>query len=174
MANARFRFEPLGKHHDRAAFSCGVEALDRYFHRQAGQDQDRKVAVVRVLYDAEAQLVAGYYTLSSASVVASGLPESVTKRLPRYPALPAVLIGRLATDRRYRGQGLGSLLLFDALRRTLALSEEVGITAVIVDAKDDAAQQFYERYGFQRLIDQERRLFLMVRTIRSVVEGQTI
>ncbi len=174
MTNDRYRFEPLAAHHDRAAFSCGIEELDRYFRQRAGQDQRRRVAVVTVLYDLESQLVAGYYTLSSASIVASDLPEDVKRKLPRYPDIPAVLIGRLAIDLRYRGQRLGGFLLFDALQKILDLSNQIGITAVIVDAKNEDAQRFYEHYGFRCLADQERRLFLMVATIRAAIIDQTV
>ena len=164
MAHERYRFEPLGSHHDRAAFSCGVEALDRYLHQQAGQDMRRHIAAVFVLNDAEASAIVGYYTLSATAVLATGLPPDVTKRLPRYPELPAVLLGRLAIDIRYRGHRFGELLLIDALHRCRAV-EQIAAMAVVVDAKDDAARTFYERYGFRRFVDDEYRLFLPMATI---------
>jgi GNAT superfamily N-acetyltransferase len=165
----RFRFEPLGGQDKqrRAAFSCGMEALDRYLRQQAGQEMRRGVAVVWVLHDIEHNAIAGYYTLSTASIVPSDLPDEIVRKLPRYPALPAMLIGRLAVDTSYRGQGFGGLLLADALHRALDLSHAICAIAVVVDAKDDAARQFYERFGFQRLAGHERRLFMPMATIHE-------
>jgi predicted GNAT family N-acyltransferase len=159
-----YRFEPLGNHHDRAAFSCGVEPLDRYFHIQAGQESRRRVASCYVLVS-EGGSIAGYYTLSATNVVLVDLPPDLAKRLPRYPAVPATLMGRLAVHQRQRGQGLGELLLFDAFSRTLR--SEIASYAFVVDAKDDAAQAFYERYRFMRLSSAGRKLFLPLAEIAA-------
>jgi GNAT superfamily N-acetyltransferase len=164
MTSDRFRVELLDTHHDRESFSCGVESLDRYLKQQAGQDARRRLAVVFILYDAADGAIVGYYTLSATGVIAAALPDDVTKRLPRYPMLPVILIGRLAVDRRYRGQGFGEVILGDAIRRCQA-QHEVAAMAVVVEAKDDAARSFYERYGFRRLIDDEYRLFLPLTAI---------
>ncbi len=161
----RWHVEPLGGHHDRASFACGVAALDHYFRQQAGQDQRRHVAAVFVLVDRRDGSPAGFYTLSAASVELTELAPALARRLPRYPLLPALLIGRLAVDRRYQGQGLGGLLLADALRRCAGLRSELGAIAVVVDAKDDAATAFYERFGFQRFASHPRRLYLPMATI---------
>jgi len=160
-----YRFEPLDRHHDRAAFSCGVEALDRYLHQQAGQDRRRDLSVPYVLVDTAPGKLAGYYTLSTFSIVPASLPEAMSGKLPRYEAFRAILIGRLAVDRRYHGQGFGRLLLVDALLRSREISRRVGAMAVVADAKDDAARSFYERYGFTRFVDHEYRLFLLMSTI---------
>jgi GNAT superfamily N-acetyltransferase len=168
VANNRYRREPLADHHNRADFSSGVEQLDRYFRQQASQDVRRKLAAVFVLYDARADRVVGHYTLSATSIAPPSLPSEAVKRLPRYGALPAVLLGRLAVDVRYRGQGFGRLLLFDALRHALAESEQIAAMAVVVDAKDDAARSFYERYGFPRFVDDAFRLFLPMADIRPL------
>lgn len=168
MAPEGFRIEPLGPRHDRAAFSCGVEPLDRYFHQQAGQDVSRKLAAVYVLHDTATARVAGYYTLSAISIEPASLPEEVARRLGRYPVFPAILLGRLAVDRRYRGRRLGQLLLLDALHRSLRLSTEIGAMAVVVDAKDDAARAFSEHHQFQRFQDDASRLFLPMRTIAQL------
>ena len=165
MADTQYVVEPLGRHHDRAGFSCGSEALDRYLREQAGQDVRNYLAAVFVLVDLMARTIAGYYTLSATAVEARELPAALTRRLPRYPLLPAVLLGRLAVDTRYRGRGLGALLLTDALKRSLGLREQVGAMAVVVDAKDDAARAFYERFGFQRFRDEEFRLYAPMGTI---------
>ena len=168
MRDARFTLEPLGPHHARAAFSCGVAALDRYFREQAGQEMRRRVAVVYVLVERDTAAIAGFYTLSATGIDVSALPAELARRLPRYPRLPAILLGRLAIDQRFRGQDLGKGLLLDALARGYHLSGQIGALAVVVDAKDDAARRFYEHFGFRRLADDENRLFLEMATIASL------
>lgn len=168
MAQDRYRFEPLGSQHDRAAFTCGVEALDHYFQRQSRQDVRRNLAAVFVLIDRSQNAVVGYYTLSASSIEPVDLPLEMTRKLPRYPAFPAVLIGRLAVDTRYRGGGFGRLLLMDVLHRSLRHRDQVAAMAVIVDAKDDTARQFYERFGFLRLETDDYRLFLPMPTIERM------
>ena len=159
---------PLDDAHDRRSFTCGVEPLDRYLHVQAGQDQRRHIAVCFVWPDAARSRIAGYYTLSAFSVLGEVLPDTLQKKLPKYGQIPCTLLGRLAVDREYRGLGLGKHLLVDALRRALAQSATVASWAVIVDAKDGAAQAFYERYGFLALAKAPRRLFLPVATIAEL------
>ena len=171
MANRRYRIERLGDHHDRAAFVSGVEALDRYFRERAGQEVRKHIAAVHVLYDTEAEAVAGYYTLSATGVEAIDLPSDITRKLPRYPLLPAVLIGRLAVSVDYRGQRFGELLLMDALWRTLAHQSEFAAMAVIVDAKDDPARAFCEHYNFRRFSTESYRLFLPMQTIAKMDWG---
>jgi GNAT superfamily N-acetyltransferase len=168
MAQDRYLFEPLGLQHDRAGFTCGVEALDHYFQRQSSQDVRRNLAAVFVLNDRERNAVAGYYTLSASSVEPVDLPPDMARKLPRYPAFPTVLIGRLAVDRRYRGGGFGKLLLMDALHRSFRHRDQVAAMAVIVDAKDDDARRFYERFGFQRFETDDYRLFLPMATIERM------
>ncbi|WP_197420623.1 MULTISPECIES: GNAT family N-acetyltransferase [unclassified Sphingomonas] len=143
--------------HDRSGFSCGVEALDRYLQLQASQDARRRVAAPYVLIEPPSPNVLGFYTLSNTSLQAAELPAALVKKLPRYPVLPATLLGRLAVDGKGRGGGLGTVLLLDALRR--CLRSETASLAVVVDAKDDAAISFYERHEFLRLPDQANRLF---------------
>ena len=171
MTSSRYRIEPLGDHHDRAAFSCGVEALDRYFHRQVRQDVRRKVAAAFVLYDSESERVAGYYTLSASSLEPSQLPEDIVRRLPYYRDFPAILIGRLAVAESYQGEGFGRRLLSNALERSLEQSHQIGAMMVVVDAKDDAARRFYERYDFERFVTEPYRLFLPMQRIAQLVRG---
>jgi GNAT superfamily N-acetyltransferase len=169
VTSARYTIEPLGRQHRRAAFACGSADLDRYFRHQAGQDQRRRIAAVFVAVDAQTgDEVAGFYTLSATAVRAAELPEDVAARLPRYPLLPAILLGRLARDERWRGQGVGELLLTDALRRSLAISGHLGALFVVVDAKDAAAVVFYERRGFRRFPDQPNRLFIGLGTVAGL------
>ena len=169
MANAdpgsSFHIEPLGGKHDRKVFSCGTEALDRYFHTQASQDVRKRVAACYVLADSNGH-VAGYYTLSATSVALMDLPAERAKKLPRYPAIPAILMGRLAVHIEHRGKRFGELLLFDAFSR--ALRSEIASYAFVVDAKDDAAIAFYERYRFMRLTSAGRRLFLPIAEIAAL------
>lgn len=171
METPRYRVERLGPHHDRAAFSCGEDTLDIYLRQRARQDDDRNVAKTFVLYDAHDDRVAGYYTLSSAAVHLEELPPETQRRLPRYPLVPVILLGRLAIDRDYHGQRLGGVLLFNALRRAFEVGTgEIAATAVIVDALHDDSRGFYERYGFQRFPDSELSLFLPMQTIGQLLE----
>ena len=143
--------------HDRSRFACGVDALDRYLRSQAGQDARRRVAAPYVLLEPPEPAILGFYTLANTSIRAAELPPAFVKKLPRYPILPATLLGRLAVDASRRGRGFGTLLLLDALRR--CLRSETASLAVVVDAKDEAAVAFYEGHDFLRLPDQPRRLF---------------
>ena len=151
-----FRVEALGSGHDRTAFASGSEALDRYFRTQASQDARKRVAAPFVLILADGA-VAGYYTLSSTAIKLGELPVEAVRRLPRYPFVPATLLGRLAVDKRHQGKGFGRFLLADALYR--ALRSEVASFAVIVEAKDEAARRFYEREGFLLLPETPMKLF---------------
>jgi GNAT superfamily N-acetyltransferase len=170
VAPERYRIDRLGRHHDRAAFSCGEDALDTYLRRQARQDADRHLAAVFILFDPQSNRVAGYYTLSASSVQLADLPAEMQRRLPRYPHVPVVLLGRLAVNQHYQGQALGQALLFDALRRAFDFgTREIAAMAVIVDALHDRARTFYERYGFRRFSD-ENRLFLPMQTIERLLD----
>jgi len=162
-----YRIEPLGEHHNRAAFSSGVEALDRYLQRHAAQDISKRVAAAFVITP-DGKTIAGFYTLSVHVLVLANLPQSVAKKLPRYPNVPATLLGRLAVSRDFRGQGLGELLLVDAFKRVLANSREVASAAVVVDAKGARARDFYLRQDFIPLLSQPNRLFYLVKTIAKL------
>lgn len=165
-----YRVTPLGKTQDRELFSCGSEALDRYLQHQARQDAEKRVAAPFALTEPPAVRVLGYYTLSASVVNANELPEALVKKLPRYPQLPVTLIGRLAVDESVKRQGIGQFLLMDALRRSLGAAAEIAAMAVLVDAKDEAADNFYRRFGFAQLQQQPRRLFLPMRTIAGLFE----
>lgn len=141
-----FVIEVLAPGHDRTGFSCGVEALDRYFREQVTQDTKRRVTACYVAVDAAIDRVAGYYTLAAAGIALSDLPEKLKKRLPRYPSVPVARLGRLAVDLLYRGQKLGGALLWDAMTRSS--KSEVAVFALVVDAKDQQAEAFYRHHGF--------------------------
>lgn len=156
------KVEPLDDRHDRAGFTSGVEPLDRYFRAQAGQDTRRRVASCFVLVEANATPLA-YHTLAATSLALTDLPASTANRLPRYPLVPATLLGRLAVDHRHRGRRLGEHMLLDACAR--ALRSEIATFAVVVDAKDGSAAAFYRAYDFLPLDAGGRRLFLPMTTI---------
>ena len=159
--------EPLGPHHDRASFSCGEPALDSYIRRRASQDARRRVARVFVAAGDAPGEIAGYYTLSAASFEKDELPAGLAKRLPHYP-VPAAVLGRLAIASTYQGRGLGEVLLLDAIRRVVRASATIAVYAVIVDAKNDRARAFYERYGFRSFVSLPRRLFLPLQTFQNL------
>ncbi|MCA1805474.1 MAG: GNAT family N-acetyltransferase [Xanthomonadaceae bacterium] len=159
------RIELLGPRHDRAAFSCGVDALDRYLRTQARQELRKHISTPFVLLLTDTRVV-GFYTLSAAAIDLPELPPEIARRLPRYPRIPATLLGRLAVDQRHRGRGYGRYLLADALHR--CLHSEIASYAVIVDAKDDDARRFYAREGFLPFPDQPSRLFLPMAVIAGL------
>lgn len=163
----QLRIEPLGDRHNRAAFSCGVEALDRYLRKQAGQDVSKRAAAIFVITP-DGTNVAGFYSLSTHLVNLADLPEKFGKKLPRYPNVPATLLGRLAVSENFRGQGIGELLLLDALRRALENTREVASAVVVVDAKDENARRFYLRHDFMPLPTQPNRLFYPMETIEKL------
>jgi ribosomal protein S18 acetylase RimI-like enzyme len=164
---APFRVVLLNEQHDRAAFGCGEAALDRYLRAQATQDIRRRVASCFVATEVATGEVAAYYTIAAASIPTPQLPPEMIKRLPRYPTLPAVRIGRLAVDLKFRGRGLGAAMLADAVSRVL--QSPPAVFALLVDAKNDAAAAFYQRYGFQPLVSQPRTLFLPMATAERIL-----
>jgi GNAT superfamily N-acetyltransferase len=163
----QYRIEPLGEKHDRAAFSCGVDALDRYLQKQASQDIAKKVAAAFVITP-DGEAIAGFYTLSAHVVQLADLPAHVAKKLPRYPSVPATLLGRLAVNSQFRGQGIGELLLVDAFKRVLANAREIASAVILVDAKDERARKFYLLHGFIPLPSQPNRLFYPLKTIEKL------
>lgn len=166
-ADNALRVEVLGPQHDRAAFESGVEPLDRYFRTQAGQDARKNLAAPFVLMLPDGT-IGGYYTLSATSVNLSELPAQISRKLPRYPLVPATLLGRLAVDRRHQGKSYGRFLLADALFRSVR--SEIASFAVIVDAKDENARRFYERESFLPFPDQPLRLFRSMADIAKLYE----
>lgn len=164
-----FTIETLGRHHNRAAFSCGNDLLDDYLRTKARKENDLGYSAVFVLVEQRgSSAVAGYYTLSSHSITLDGIEPDLRRRLPRYPSVPTTLIGRLARDLQFRGTGAGEFLLLDALRRALHNSRQVGSYAVTVDAIDAAAIAFYARYGFRELIGHAARLYLPMASIEQL------
>ena len=143
---APFQIETLAARHDRKAFASGVRTLDRYFREQVTQDVKRRATACYVTVEAATGRVAGYYTLAAGGVPLADMPEALAKRLPRYPSVPVARLGRLAVDTAYRGRKLGAVLLWDAALR--AVQSGMGVFALVVDAKDEAAEAFYQHHGF--------------------------
>lgn len=160
--------ESLTDSHDRAKFDCGTDSLDRYLRTQASQDVAKRVAATFILTEPPSRIALGFYILAASSVFLQELPPATIRRLPKYPKVPVILLGRLAVDRTRRGLGYGEMLLLDALVRSLAASATIGAAAVIVDAKDDAARQFYAHFGFDTFVGQPRRLFIAMGTVAAL------
>jgi ribosomal protein S18 acetylase RimI-like enzyme len=166
LTGASFRTEPL-RNRPRGLFCCGVDALDRYFHRQVSQDIRRRLTACYVALCGDPERICGFYTLSACHIALPNLPAEITRKLPPYPAIPAVRIGRLAVDMQFLGQGLGSAMLVDAARRVA--ESDIAAFALVVDAKDAEAVAFYEHHGFSPL-DAEgegRTLFIPLKGIAA-------
>ena len=157
---------PLDSSHNKENFDCGKPLLDDYLHKQAKQDVKRRLSACFVLPDENE--IKGYYTLSTASVERRLLPREIIKKLPSsYNDLPTILLGRLAVSKSYQGQGLGEMMLMDALKRSYFISGQVGSMAVIVDPLDEEAVKFYEKYDFILLPDSGK-MFLPMATIAQL------
>jgi len=161
-------FERLdSKKHDRKSFDCGVEALNLYLQRVANQDQKRSLTKVYVL--ADAKRIIGYYTISAHSVTRDHLPDSI--KLASYKDVPFLLLGRLAIDKGFQGQGYGDALIFHAFKTTLSAAEKIGILGMIVDAKDEKAASYYEGFGFKSLTETKNRLMLPLSVMQNLVSS---
>jgi predicted GNAT family N-acyltransferase len=154
----------------RSSFCCGQESLDHYIHKQASQDLKKRVSAIFVLIDEPESNVLAYYTLSSYTVDIAALDEAFAKRLPRYPTLPATLLGRLAVDNNQKGKRLGELLLIDALRKSLEAATQVASLAVIVEALDESALSFYTKYGFQSFKQEPIKLYLPMKFVEELCQ----
>ncbi len=158
--------EPLERKHNRKAFSCGIDVLDHYFQHQASQDTKRWIARIFVIRpESSEEKVLGYYTLSALSVDLADLPPDLSKKLPKHP-IPAALIGRLAVSSKFQGTGIGKILLADAIQRTLAVSDEIAVYAMVVDALNTEAEAFYQSFGFVMFGKGSNRLFLPLKSLR--------
>ena len=153
-----FIIEPFGPSHHRTDFACGVDALDRYFREQAGQDVRRRVTACFVAREIATDRIAGFYTLAAGGVLLAQMPVRLAKRLPRYPTVPVARLGRLAVALACHGRKLGGALLWDAIDR--ASRSEVAVYALVVDAKDEQAESFYLHHGFVAFGDRSRSLIL--------------
>ncbi|MBC7964785.1 MAG: GNAT family N-acetyltransferase [Fuerstia sp.] len=160
--------EPFDRlRHDRSGFECGIPILDEWLTTKVSQFEKKDLARTYVLVETGSTLVKGYYCLSNHTVIYESLPTDQAKGLPQID-MPVVLIGRLAVDQSVQGQKLGEFLLIDALRRAEYLAAKIGIRAVEVDAINQSAKHFYERYGFLTLSDDPHHLFLLMSIIRKL------
>ncbi len=157
------------KKHNRSCFSCGNESLDNYIRNQASQDLKKKIATVFVLIDSPNTDVIAYYTLSSYTIDIDNLDEAFVKGIPRYPLLPATLLGRLAVDNTFQGRGMGKVVLIDAFKRALDATAQVASLAVVVEAIDENAVSFYQKYGFRQFKQYPLKLYLPIKSIALVL-----
>ena len=159
----------LAAHHDRDSFSCGADSLDKYLRTQAGQDVRRKANAVFIMVEpARPSIVLGYYTLCAMALPQGDVPLAALKHVPRYPLVSGTLIGRLAISQARHGEGLGTLLLADAVRRAYTNADVIGSSMLVVDAIDEHAAAFYEGNGFLRLPDSPR-LILPMQTVGKIL-----
>lgn len=161
----------LATYHQRKNFNCGEPSLDQYIRQYAKQDTKRHVSRVFVASPTdEQQYIIGYYTLSAGSLDATSLPLEKRQKLPKYP-IPIAVLGRLAINQHHQGQGFGTMLLADALKRVCLASQVMAVYAVIVDALDHKAQTFYEQFGFIQLPNQPLKLFMPLDTITNLYDS---
>lgn len=160
--------EPFRNDHDRSGFACGKTMLDEFIRTRVTQYEKRRLGKTFVAVPNGSKQVIGYYTLAAGAVACVHLPPESARKLPRHP-IPVVLLARLAVDRLSQGRRLGEELLLDSLQRAFELSKQIGIYCVAVDAIDNEAVTFYQKYGFSSLVDQPMRLFLPIATIENLV-----
>jgi GNAT superfamily N-acetyltransferase len=158
--------DPFSRQHDRTGFDCGKEPLNRFLHQQVSQYEKRNLGRTYVLVESGQTNILGYYTLAASQVSLDDLPEDRAKKLPRHP-VPAILLGRLAVDHSFQGKGAGKALLQDAFQRCVVVADQIGSFAVIVEAIDDAAAKFYQKYGFQPIRKQTLKLFLAMSDLQK-------
>ena len=166
MTEARFTTRRLGKE-DRSQFGCSNPELDRYFHTQVSQDVKCQLSIAFIAWHNTSETIAGYYTLSAVTVPFSDLDDDWRKKLPQYPSMPAVLVGRLAVDRYFQGYGLGPMRLADAAARTL--QSDIGAHFLIVDAIGEVAGRFYRHLGFRYIPDSPERFFIPLKTLKNLL-----
>ena len=154
--------------HRRNEFSCEENELTDFLQHRAWPEMEARASACFVLVarDDPGQIL-GFYTLSAATIVLAKLPAALTAEFPKYPKLPATLLGRLARDQKFRGTGLGALLLVSALQRSLLSASSVGSVAVVTDPKNSTAEEFYRKYGF-RTLDGGRRMYLPMKEIAAI------
>lgn len=164
MSKVKWVFNPLDKSFNRSTFDSRNLQLDNYLKKYAWQNQQKRYSMTFVATVEDSKEIAGYYCTSASSIEFTNIPDSLKKKLPKYPA-PVMLIGQLAVDRKMQGKGLGKVLLMHALSKAVRISREMGIFAVMVDAIDESAKEFYLKYGFIALQDAESSLILPIKTI---------
>jgi GNAT superfamily N-acetyltransferase len=164
----------LNSSHNKKAFNCGVESLNRYLTQQAGQDAKKGVTITYALTPINSNLVIGYYSLASSSIDVTLLPENIAKKLPRYSLLPATLLGRFAVDQHYQGKQIGRMLLLNAIKQSFISSKKIGSVAIVVDAKNHHATKFYQQHGFKNFPHQQNKLLLPMTLISQLFKNDVL
>ena len=156
---------PLSSNHDRSSFDCGVSELNAFLKTTARQHIQKGISRTFVLIDQESPAsIMGFFTITLCEVMADKLPAAFERKYPKHP-LPALRLARLAVSQQLKGKGYGGLLLAEAVHRTLLVAEQAGLIGLVVDAKDENAYNFYERYGFVPIPDSPLQLFLPLATM---------
>lgn len=163
----KYKIELLNESHNKTHFNCGEDSLNQYIHTQATQDKKRNLAAIYVLVGLEDPTIIGFYTLSASAVSLIDLPEEISKKLPRYPSIPVALLGRLAIDQTFHKQGLGELLLINALKKSELLSKEIGYMAIVVDALNEKIISYYQKFGFIKFKNKNK-LFLPMTAVKKI------
>jgi GNAT superfamily N-acetyltransferase len=164
-----FRFESLRREHARRRFRCGEKTVEDWLASKALQHQEKHLSATKVLLDGTGS-IAGYYTLATGQVDFSGLPAELTRRLPRR-TLPVAVLAWLGVHTERQGQGLGRLLLAQALRDCYEAGRTFAFVAVILDCISDAAKAFYQHWDFAEVPGQPYRLFLSAQRLAAMMRG---
>ncbi len=173
----KISIEPLDpKRHDRAIFSCGTVRLDNFLKRTARKHQGGDFSRVWVATEGDRAEILGFYALNAHSLEGDDLPANLTRNAPRSGGIPAVYLSMIAVDRRYQGQGLGRILLADALKHAVAAADQIGLKAVGLDVIEDGGPEaaekrraFYAAMGFQPLPSRPLRMFISIETVRKTL-----
>lgn len=155
----------LSPAHDASSFDCGSEPLNRFLKLHALQSQRAGISQTYVA-EAGAKIV-GYHTLVVGQIAHDGAPERLAKGVPRHP-VPVIILARLAVERAWQGKGLGAALVVDAMRRVLQAADIAGVRAMVVHAKDETAQRFYEHLGFEQFPDKPLTLYRLLKDVRAM------
>lgn len=162
--------ESLSRKHNRAGFDCGVDELNKYLQRVARQHLNKGMSRTFVLIDESRPLdIIGFYTLAACEIHVEKLPHKYSKKYP--PKAPAAKLARLAVAKNYQRRGYGMYMIVNAIERILTVSENLGIIGFFVDAKNDAARQYYEQFGFISLPDNPLELFLPIATLQQAYQS---
>lgn len=168
MINQNFVNHIDEEKHDVSCFDCGDDVLNTYI-KQYSIKNEGAISRTYVAIDedsANKEKVIGFYTLCTCSIEFKSVPKKITKNLPRYP-IPCVRLARLAVEKNYQGKGIGQALLVSAFQKTIAISMNIGVFCVVVDAKNDKAESFYKKYGFLELKNSPLSLFILLKTIEA-------
>jgi len=157
----------LQKHHERSAFTCGKESIDRYLHQQSSQDMKRRLAAVFVLQGKQRADIAAFYALFALSIDAGDLTSFAAKNLPKMRPIPCTLLGQFAVDLKWKKQSIGGWMLVHVMQQVLSHSEKIASFALVVDAVDDEAQAYWKHCGFISFPNTARRLFIPIKTIKK-------